>query len=76
MDKLLPKDSCELARLEKLYGMPTTLFQAVCDVNDVVKSTDKEEILDGDHQITHADMRTQTIVWFLFGFVNNAVNNV
>ena len=47
----LPKDSAELARLEKIYNLPTNLFQAVVDVNDVVKAMDKEEVLDGDFHV-------------------------
>jgi UDPglucose 6-dehydrogenase len=52
----LPKDSAELARLEKVYGLPTTLFQSVVDVNNVVKKMDKEEVLIGQHQISAHEM--------------------
>jgi hypothetical protein len=50
--RLLPKDSAELARLENVYGLPVNMFQAIVDVNNVVKAMDKEEVLDGDHQIS------------------------
>ncbi len=56
----LPKDSAELARLEKLYNIPTTLFQSVVDVNNVVKSMDKEEILDGDFHVKFNQLSCST----------------
>jgi len=48
----LPKDSAELARLEKHYGLTVPLFKSVVDVNNVVKKRDKEEILTGDHHMS------------------------
>ncbi|AYV80411.1 MAG: GDP-mannose 6-dehydrogenase 2 [Harvfovirus sp.] len=47
----LPKDSKELSRLEKEYGLEAPLFTAVVQVNDLVKATDKAEVLDGDHHM-------------------------
>jgi UDPglucose 6-dehydrogenase len=50
----LPKDSAELAGLEKEYDVNLTLFQSVVDVNDVFVARDPEEVLDGDnHMPTH-----------------------
>lgn len=45
----LPKDSAELSHMEKAYGLDVPLFRSVVDVNDVVKSTDKEEVMFGDN---------------------------
>ncbi len=38
--------------MEADYGLRCGLFQAVVDVNEEVKKTDKEEVLHGDN---HAD---------------------
>lgn len=46
----LPKDSAELAHMEKRLGLRCNMFQSVVDVNNVVKETDTEEVLDGDNQ--------------------------
>lgn len=48
----LPKDSSELAHMERRYGLACDLFKAVVDVNDVMKASDKEEVMYGDN---HAD---------------------
>jgi hypothetical protein len=56
MDKLLPKDSAELARLEKVYGMATGLFQSVVDVNHVMQQLRPKEVLDGPNQVSFKDM--------------------
>ncbi len=57
MDKLLPKDSAELARLEKVYDLPLTMFQAIVDVNHMmVKLNPGVEIIAGPNQISHKEM--------------------
>lgn len=48
----LPKDSAELANMERLYALQCNLFQSVVHVNNAVKATDTEEVLYGDN---HAD---------------------
>jgi UDPglucose 6-dehydrogenase len=52
----LPKDSAELASLEKEYGLEVPLFDCVVKVNDEIKKTDKEEILVGDFHVSHSAM--------------------
>lgn len=47
----LPKDSGELASLEKVYELESNLFKSVVDVNKAVVKTDKEEVLHGDYHI-------------------------
>jgi UDPglucose 6-dehydrogenase len=50
----LPKDSAELAGLEKEYDLKSGLFQAVVHMNDVFTARDPAEILEGDNQMpTH-----------------------
>lgn len=50
----LPKDSAELAGLEKEYELNLGLFQQVVNVNDVFTARDPVEILEGDNQMpTH-----------------------
>jgi len=48
----LPKDSAELAHLERSYGLPDRLFASVVDVNNTVMKRDKEEVLAGDFQMS------------------------
>lgn len=48
----LPKDSAEMKFLEKEYNLPFNIMKSIVDVNDVIKKTDKEEILDGDCHIS------------------------
>lgn len=48
----LPKDSAELASLEKRYGLEVPLFDSVVCVNNVVKRSDKTEVLNGDHHVS------------------------
>lgn len=47
----LPKDSAELAYLEKTYDMECELFAQVIKVNEVMRKNDKVEVLDGDNHI-------------------------
>lgn len=47
----LPKDSAELAHMESSYGLKSNLFAQVVAVNDIMRSTDKEEILHGDNHV-------------------------
>jgi nucleotide sugar dehydrogenase len=49
----LPKDSAELADLERQYKLEVPLFEQVVGVNNVVKSRDKEEVLVGDHHMAY-----------------------
>lgn len=44
----LPKDSAEMKWLEREYNVPGGIMSSIVAVNDVIKSGDKEEILDGD----------------------------
>lgn len=55
----LPKDSAELASLEKTYGLSARLFENVVKVNDEIKKTDKEEIINGDHHITFDKLKSE-----------------
>ena len=48
----LPKDSAELAALEKAYGLKVPLFSSVVQVNNEVKKKDKVEVLHGDHHMS------------------------
>ena len=48
----LPKDSAELASLEHKYGLSVPLFDCVVKVNNEIKKTDKEEVLNGDYHIS------------------------
>ena len=50
----LPKDSAELANMERLYALQCNLFQTVVDVNNVVKAADTEEVLYGDNHASNA----------------------
>lgn len=59
----LPKDSAELAHMEKSYGLSCSLFDQVVKVNDVMRAQDDCEVLYGDN---HADnsmfhQRTQPV---------------
>jgi UDPglucose 6-dehydrogenase len=49
----LPKDSAELARLEKEYGLEVPIYKSVVEVNNVIKTRDPEEVLDGDHHMPY-----------------------
>lgn len=48
----LPKDSAELAHMEKAFGLDCNLFAQVVAVNDVMRASDEHEVLHGDN---HAD---------------------
>jgi UDPglucose 6-dehydrogenase len=48
----LPKDSAEMKCLEKEYNLPGGFMSSIVEINDVIKKTDKEEILDGDCHIS------------------------
>lgn len=54
----LPKDSAELAHLEKKYKLKVPLFSSVVKVNNEVKKTDKKEYLNGDHHISFEKMNS------------------
>lgn len=47
----LPKDSAELASMEKAAGLKCNLFTQVVEVNNVVKASDKEAVLHGDNHV-------------------------
>jgi len=47
----LPKDSAELASLEREYELTCNLFQTVVDVNKVFEKTDVVKFVDGDFQM-------------------------
>ena len=59
----LPKDSAELAHMERKHGLECALFQSVVGVNEVMRKTDHIEVIHGDnhadnsvfHQITSAE---------------------
>lgn len=55
----LPKDSAELASLEKQYGLNVPLFDCVVKVNDEIKKMDKEEVLVGDFHVPHTILMNQ-----------------
>jgi len=47
----LPKDSAELANMEKQHNMECNLFGQVVNVNHVVQQTDAEEVVHGDNHV-------------------------
>lgn len=48
----LPKDTLGLASLEKQYGLVVPFFKSIVDVNNIMKSTDKCDTLDGDNHMS------------------------
>lgn len=53
----LPKDSAEIASLEREYDLQAPLFQAVVGVNKQFEETDVVKPLDGDFQLDHKTMK-------------------
>lgn len=53
----LPKDSAELASLEKEYGLVVPLFDCVVKINEEIKKMDKEEITVGDYHVPYANLK-------------------
>jgi UDPglucose 6-dehydrogenase len=49
----LPKDSAELAKLEKEYKLEVPLYKSVVCVNNVIKEKDTTEVLDGDYHMSY-----------------------
>lgn len=53
----LPKDSAELASLEKTYNLSVPFFDSVVKVNNEIKKYDKIEHLNGDYHITYDKLK-------------------
>ena len=53
----LPKDSAELASLERTYGLAVSFFDSIVKVNNEMKKMDQAEVLNGPHHVTFDKMK-------------------